>query len=58
MAERFGEMLKQISAWEQASTPPNSTSLLRMSHQVSQMMVAEVLDWRVVFLDRPLVMPA
>ncbi len=57
MEKRFCDLHKQTAQWGD-SMPIKSTTLLLFAHQISQVMVAEVLDWRVVFLDRPLVMPA
>jgi hypothetical protein len=57
MERRFGELREQTAQWGD-SVALSSTTLLLLAHQISQMMVAEVLDWRVVLLDRPLVMPA
>jgi hypothetical protein len=54
---RFRHALDQLQSAKSADGSPrvlHSTTLAHLAHQVVQLMVDEVLDWRIVFLDRPL----
>lgn len=62
MAARFQQIAGEIERLEQATATHRDT--LRLAHvtplaaEAAQLMVDEILDWRVVFLDRPPVLPA
>jgi len=62
MLERIRKLrldLGQLEATAGASSPARSTdAMTRLTSGAAQLMVDEVLDWRLVFLDRPLVPPS
>ncbi len=65
VAKRSAAMVQQLSSIHAAlealaapAGPLTSAQLEPLAVRASQLMVDEVLDWRVVFLDRPLVHPA
>jgi hypothetical protein len=62
MAARFHQLAGEIDRLEQATaTRPDALCLAHvtpLAAEAAQLMVDEVLDWRVVFLDRPPVLPA
>ena len=63
MKQQLGRLDEQLAALEKRLTEPGeSPAKLRfeaelLSSQVAMVMASEVLDWRVVFLDRPPVLP-
>jgi hypothetical protein len=57
MAERLDQMHQELESL-QNSVSIRSSKTTSLALQIAQTMVDEVLDWRVVFLDRPLVTPA
>ena len=62
MHQRFSEILDEVRAFERhlgpSSTgtcaPGASRKLSALASETARLMVNEVLDWRIVFLDRPL----
>ena len=58
MRERLNEIDTKLAKMEQDGNALEWTSLVPTVAQAIQLMVDEVLDWRVVFLGRPLVPPA
>jgi hypothetical protein len=61
MARRLAEVQKEINdikARQGTPNPPTFGEVLPIAAKVAQWMVDEVLDWRVLFQDRPPVLPA
>ncbi len=62
MAARFRQLAAEIARLEQSTAVSPATLRLAqvtpLAAEAAQLMVDEVLDWRVVFLDRPPVLPA
>lgn len=58
MAERLEQIRGEIQTQLSPSANPTSGEAVAFGLRVAQLMVDEVLDWRVVFLDRPLIPPA
>jgi hypothetical protein len=58
MAQRLAQLKGEIEALREASSGPTFGQVLAIAATVAQLMVDEVLDWRVVFQDRPPVLPA
>jgi hypothetical protein len=63
MHQRFSEILDDVRAFQSGlakssnthtSAPGTSRKLSALASETAQLMVNEVLDWRIVFLDRPL----
>jgi hypothetical protein len=57
MAERLEQMNKQAKPLLESATALHSSEVAKYAFDVAQLMVDEVLDWRVLFLDRPLTLP-
>ena len=58
MAQRLAQLDGKIDALQESSTGPKFGEVLAIAVTVAQLMVDEVLDWRVLFQDRPPVLPA
>ncbi len=58
MADRLDQMDHDLQRMLESDAAIHSSEAARHAMRVAQIMVDEVLDWRVVFLDRPLVTPA
>jgi hypothetical protein len=58
MAARFSELGAVVAALTAPARPLNLAEMQDVSYKISQMMVAELLDWRVVFMDQSLQMHA
>jgi hypothetical protein len=56
MAARFAELGRAVEAMTAPERSLTLAELQDVSYRISQMMVAEVLDWRVVFSDQSLQM--
>lgn len=57
MEAQLQALLAAIAHFEQTESLRSAT-LIRLSHDAAELMVNEVLDWRVMFVDRPPVLPA
>ncbi len=57
MRQRFEQFKKQIAELRAAGAGLTSAAVTALATEIAQLMVDEVLDWRVVFLDRPLRTP-
>ncbi len=55
MKERLEEIQQEISTLEKS--PPTSSRTIEIAVRTAQLMVDEVSDWRVIFQDRPPVLP-
>jgi hypothetical protein len=58
MASRLEDLRLEMAS---VPTRPGELNSVRLSHyarKVAQLMINEMLDWRVVFQDRPLGLPA
>jgi hypothetical protein len=55
MQERLEKLSQQVAELERSPATLDSTTIMPLAVQAIQLMIDEVLDWRVVFLDRPLV---
>jgi hypothetical protein len=58
MRERLAQAALELKSITTKPAGLESAAIIALAAQVIQWMVDEVLDWRVVFLDRPLVPPA
>jgi hypothetical protein len=62
IAERSGAMSVELDRTEKAVMDPDtvlsSSTLGQAADEAVEIMAAEVLDWRIVFQARPLVLPA
>jgi hypothetical protein len=60
MQQRLSQIGHHVEAFSrhlperQPSAPGTSRELTALASETAQLMVNEVLDWRIVFLDRPL----
>jgi hypothetical protein len=57
MAERLEQMNKDLELSRESATALHSSHVAKYALDVAQLMVGEVLDWRVIFVDRPLTPP-
>jgi hypothetical protein len=55
LSEEVEALRKEIAEQTERQFSPRVAAL---AHDIARLMVNEVLDWRVVFLDQPLVPPA
>jgi hypothetical protein len=58
MAQQLTTVRNEIKTLREAPTSPTFGEVLPIATKVAQLMVDEVLDWRVLFQDRPPVLPA
>jgi hypothetical protein len=58
MAQRLAQVKGEIEALLESPSDPTFGQVLAIASTVAQLMVDEVLDWRVLFQDRPPVLPA
>jgi len=58
MREELGQLRQAVANLPTRSNELNSQLLQQAVEQTSRLMYSEVLDWRIVFQDRPLVWPA
>jgi hypothetical protein len=58
MAQKLRQLSREIRALGRAPADPPFGQVVAIAATVAQSMVDEVLDWRVVFQDRPPVLPA
>jgi hypothetical protein len=58
MAKRLEGYAQEIGAMMNREAPANLSEVAHVSMRVAQLMIDEVVDWRVIFLHRPLVPPA
>ncbi|HEX3657510.1 MAG TPA: hypothetical protein VHV55_17095 [Pirellulales bacterium] len=58
MAARLDELRLEMASVPTRADEPNSVRLNHCARRVAQLMINEMLDWRVVFQDRPLGLPA
>lgn len=57
MAAQLEALLAACAHYE-AEPSLRSADLIRLAQDAADLMLDEVLDWRVIFLDRPPVLPA
>lgn len=53
MVDGLARLSNRIQDLQGAQAPLRSESVLRLSGQITEIMVQEVVDWRVMFVDRP-----
>jgi hypothetical protein len=58
MQEQFARLRQTVAEVETRSDKLDSQRLQQAVEQTTRLMYNEVLDWRIVFQDRPLVWPA
>ena len=58
MREHLAQIDQEARALIESRTPPTFPQATALALRAAQLMVDEVLDWRVVFLDRPSELPA
>lgn len=58
MQEQLTELRRQLACVAAAEDALNSQEMRRIIERIAGLMLNETLDWRVVFQDRPLVLPA
>lgn len=58
MEQRLEGLHTRLASMQLRDQSGDSASLRRLTSEASDLMIGEVLDWRIVFKDRPLVWPA
>ena len=58
MKEALTRLHLELSMIQPADNALKSQEIRRVAERIAQLMLNETLDWRVVFQDRPLVLPA